>query len=1549
MELDIIGKCDFSAVNKEIKSTTQHISNLEKELSSIDFDMLKSNLSNSLRINYKALGINEMKSEYQSLKEQIGTIAGASEKYKEILSSYQNIIENIREKQKALNDEYVRAANAQDSKTMIECRQELRSLGNEYSSTISKIKEYEEKLQELNKMSAQAGDRLDTFGKQVRENSIFEFEVKDMSKSALEDRLLRLKSISYEAKDSIEELNNVIDSKSKTLSSPEGERSEKKSALDSGTLDASQTEEYKTRVEELDRAISSTKENIANLQSTVSSYENQMSLADEATSKIEKQLISIGASNPFDTHKMSVEELKTAVEQANIEVEKQQNAQRKANAELEQAEKSHERYKQLVASTGDVYVRSGYIKSEREAAELVEQRRKKLEEVNRELDKSVTKQRIYNESLQSKSGGNDADTTSVSGKMNSLQSSMLGLSKSIGQITTGFKNLSKGGTGVAKGITMITAGVKGLGKALLGLLANPIVATIAAIVAVIVLAGKMLSNFFTNMVEGADKFASIKGIFEGVKAAIENFINGVSKKFGEFVTSFDKLGNIFTSLGVLIKNWFSNVFTWLSNAATGLGNWFVGLKDAADSFFRGDGFDTSGMEHAFDGINDGLQDLGDSYESLKKANEEYKKSFDSWDSASVGEFVDTYKRLADEARAMEKEQFAWNKTSAQLDSEKAALQETMYSGGKLQQLEAMNRMRDIVNQKYAKELEFAERELDTQKQKNALAGKNVSIDQLKAQQDLESKVLNLQSQRNSELRTMARRYKSVTDELYNQQKAHEKELARLQEQNAATSRNAQQDEMIRSLEFQKKYASDLNTQLELQKRLREENLKKQLEQLEAEKKSALLQIEEDKKTNIRNVYGEEALKRYERGEQIEDSQGIVAFYDKKSSMTAANYAQKQDVARRESDQKGAYDDLSADIDAYTDYVEQIIELEQWKSEQLQAIRDGESALTAQQIEEVYQQQKGQLQEQNGIDDMEGAAADISANLATALSNATWEEIKRIGEEAMAQLDEQIAALEAQKQSASEELGRQAGTDENGNEVSATGVYAEIAQAEADIAAGKEGAQERLNSLREREQQLTTQIQTADGNSIKLGKQKKRVQEQVNKATKDGTNQTQKLTKAQKWGVVAESLSTVNDALNVLADTMGGSLSKKSKKAVESLQTVVSFATQNIKGIETLVDVASKGMSATANGAAEAMSAAEKASVILTIISLAVQAIQAIVNIAMKYSESAKMQEAIDAQLERVDKLKRKNEDLQRSYKDSTGVDYYKGMARAAKDYTNIINAQKKALQEAEALYERQRAKYGEDSDKTKEAEQQVEDIQDGLNDLADEQADILQELRDSLLTTDLTTFSENLADSLVEGFENGKEGIADTWDDMLNDLLTSLLKKQLALQLEKQFESVFNKMNNMADDGVLTQSEIDEIVELMNGASEGAKQIAEAYYDVMDEMGLLTDTDNTGSKGGFEGMSQDTADELNARFTALQITGANIDATVQGMSQQVSEMSAGERIKTTLLQTLQENSLLGVQIAQNQLDQLRIIADNTGLLTETNRRLHAIEQHTSKL
>ena len=96
-------------------------------------------------------------------------------------------------------------------------------------------------------------------------------------------------------------------------------------------------------------------------------------------------------------------------------------------------------------------------------------------------------------------------------------------------------------------------------------------------------------------------------------------------------------------------------------------------------------------------------------------------------------------------------------------------------------------------------------------------------------------------------------------------------------------------------------------------------------------------------------------------------------------------------------------------------------------------------------------------------------------------------------------------------------------------------------------------------------------------------------------------------------------------------------------------------------------------------------------------------------------------------------------------------------------------------------------------------------------------------------------------------------------------------------------------------------------------------------------------------------MTQDQADTLTARFTALQIEGANISAAMQQVAVITSEAATDLKLAASNTQALLYNSNISVQIAQEQLDQLEAIAGNTAMIKETNDRLKAIESHTSKL
>lgn len=438
------------------------------------------------------------------------------------------------------------------------------------------------------------------------------------------------------------------------------------------------------------------------------------------------------------------------------------------------------------------------------------------------------------------------------------------------------------------------------------------------------------------------------------------------------------------------------------------------------------------------------------------------------------------------------------------------------------------------------------------------------------------------------------------------------------------------------------------------------------------------------------------------------------------------------------------------------------------------------------------------------------------------------------------------------------------------------------------------------------------------------------------AVEEQTEDTSKGSKTN-WGIVANSLGTVNDALNEIMNTFGDMMSDSAKTAVSVMQTTLQATTSVIQAI-----------TATSTAASGAIKAAETASVVLAIISAAVQVIMTITNAIMKnFSAQAKHQQAMEEYQRKLERMEQAHEKLQRSFKDETGVNYWQELSESVEDYTHQLRAAQAAEAEAKRERDRLRDKYGEDSEKAQKAQEEVDQAEKTTQGVIDKGKEDLKEVFEKMATTDVTSFGEEMANALVDSFSQGLDGMQGAWDDTINNMIKSMLTQRLALQLTDQFEDAFSYLETATStdngrDVTISDFEMQTFLSKMNSAKEGAMAISEEYQKLFAEMGLLDDADINAESKGFQTMSQDTADELNGRFTALQISGANI------------EMQLGTQIELdkqalNLSNVISENITLAVQIATQQLQELRAINDNTAQLAETNMRLKNIQEHTARL
>lgn len=682
----------------------------------------------------------------------------------------------------------------------------------------------------------------------------------------------------------------------------------------------------------------------------------------------------------------------------------------------------------------------------------------------------------------------------------------------------------------------------------------------------------------------------------------------------------------------------------------------------------------------------------------------------------------------------------------------------------------------------------------------------------------------------------------------------------------------------------------------------------------------------------------------------------------------------QDIAALEQQQRNAArdaEDYNKRLDRFTSYLDQTITLEEQYQKRLADIRAqyglaedsdlsqyGENTAVGRDVAAAkVERDRAQaiVSRDTNIGGEDTKWVEDLANLGADVAGKAMEEVRAIYDQFIAEVEKQTEtttqARDTAQANVNAEKDFQAATSEQiqgiDTQLAAEGLTEDQKN---ELLRERVTLEQQIAESKERQAIFDQKLTSTQQNLNQLTQVRAKAESAAANATDSASTKSQKKMQATKrtTSSLAEAFAAVKESADAIADTFGGVLSQKAKKALGTMSDVASFGEQTINSIASLTQGTMKGMSMSAFMASESISTVEKASVILTIISMAVQAVMAIVKIASQFTESAKMQEAIDAQTEKVDNLKRRHQELEREYKDKSGTEYYKGLAKSAKDYDNIIAAQTKAVQEANALYERQKNKYGEDSDKAKDAKEQLNDLKDDENDLIDSQREQYTQLLEDLSGTNLQSFSESLADALIDGFAQGKDGISDVWEDTMDDLMRTMMKQQLALAIQDMFQGTFDKLNNMTKDGELTQSEIDSIMSEFDAQSEKAKYLAEKYYDLMSERGLLDDADAEGSQG-FGQMTQDTADALNARFTALQIEGANVVEAAQSLVTAVSELGADSKLQVASLQTLMYNSGIALQVAQEQLDQLQVIADNTALLADTNDRLKAIQQNTSRL
>lgn len=412
---------------------------------------------------------------------------------------------------------------------------------------------------------------------------------------------------------------------------------------------------------------------------------------------------------------------------------------------------------------------------------------------------------------------------------------------------------------------------------------------------------------------------------------------------------------------------------------------------------------------------------------------------------------------------------------------------------------------------------------------------------------------------------------------------------------------------------------------------------------------------------------------------------------------------------------------------------------------------------------------------------------------------------------------------------------------------------------------------------------------------------------------------------KQWQDLYKTLNEVNKTFEEIGDTIGGVAGDIIKTAGQ----ISTSALTMINGIMQLTQNASTGVQGTATAASKAIQTVEKASVILTIISAALQIATQIVNL---FNNDDKKQEEIEALQIRIDqlqweldnadivriqeksgktidlvkaKLKETRDEMLKDIETLTGFEAMwarltlevsrndellkQSAEKIAKAYANVAYTADKALggkkyseaqQQLENIAQQQlliQEQIDTENSKKKTDHGKIADWEQKIEELGAKAISIINEMVEDIMGGTSSDIAEQLSDAFFEAFQNG-EDYAKAWGDKVNEIIGDITKRLLVQKfLEEPLGEVFDKYKaQWFKDGKFMG--IDAVLNSLSGLTNDLNQVGTDWItiwealpqQIKDMITAAQDSTRETSSSGIANASQDSVDELNGRATAIQ-------------------------------------------------------------------------------
>lgn len=462
-------------------------------------------------------------------------------------------------------------------------------------------------------------------------------------------------------------------------------------------------------------------------------------------------------------------------------------------------------------------------------------------------------------------------------------------------------------------------------------------------------------------------------------------------------------------------------------------------------------------------------------------------------------------------------------------------------------------------------------------------------------------------------------------------------------------------------------------------------------------------------------------------------------------------------------------------------------------------------------------------------------------------------------------------------------------------------------------------------LAKAEQELAELEQSGDADDSQMAVARAKVntaRKKVEKANADNDLTPGKRT-IKEWEDLYKTLMEAEKEFESVGDAVEGTAGKIISSAGQIMTSTLSM----INSIITLATTSSTGIQTAATASSKAIQTVEKASVILTIISAAMQVAMAIINL---FNNDDEYQEEIERLQERIDQLQwelenaeasRLNENLdilklvKNTYAEvtsevlklhSAGMNtwgsFYQIIGKAtykeeilkktsqeiAKTYANLEYTADKALGEkrfddaenqlaniAQQQLLIQEQIRNEDA-KKKTDHGKIADWERQFIELGEEANKIINDIVEEIMGGSAADLASELGDAFIEAFRAGEDA-AEAWGEKVDDIVANVIKRMLVSKyLEEPLGDIFDEYKpKWYKDGEFAG--IDAIMESMNGFANDLNAVGDEFQTIWDSLpdsikNLITVTDDAreASERGIATASQESVDENNGRLTVIQ-------------------------------------------------------------------------------